>query len=329
MRTAERNPAPPREDVRRTTAVITQKIGKLANRLILFAHVAAAGREHHFRVINPTFDEYAQYFESFTHALVPGYPLHDSRMPAVLLPRARHLTHGLTRTVAGRLGANGAIESHGSLVTSVHLRDFNEFLDLGSPEFLHLLASSRLVTLRGWGFRDNECLKKHADFLRDLFTPIRSVQEHVAETLRDARQSEGVLIGVHVRRGDYRRFKGGSYFYDVEDYRRMMKHVLTQLRRSDVRFLICSDEEISLDAFSDFAVTRGNDLHVVDLYSLAGCDYIMGPPSSFTLWASFYGNRPLCWLLSSSASPNIRDFRIRYPGEHFDPSGLSMWSGPP
>jgi hypothetical protein len=35
---------------------------------------------------------------------------------------------------------------------------------------------------------------------------------------------------------------------------------------------------------------------VGDLYALARCDYIMGPPSTYTQWASFYGNRPMLSL---------------------------------
>ena len=148
--------------------------------------------------------------------------------------------------------------------------------------------------------------------------PIDSVQQGVAETVRAARRDGGVLIGVHIRRGDYRTFRDGRFFYEIDHYRSMMKHVRAQMRGSDVRFLICSDEEIAMDAFSEFSVTRGNGLHIVDLYSLAACDYIMGPPSSFSLWASFYGNRPLCWLRSSSTIPDVREFRVHYPGEHFD-----------
>jgi hypothetical protein len=32
------------------------------------------------------------------------------------------------------------------------------------------------------------------------------------------------------------------------------------------------------------------------MYALASCDYIVGPPSTFSLWASFYGQVPLCFL---------------------------------
>jgi hypothetical protein len=35
---------------------------------------------------------------------------------------------------------------------------------------------------------------------------------------------------------------------------------------------------------------------VGDLYALAQCDYITGPPTTDTQWASFYGNHPMLFL---------------------------------
>jgi hypothetical protein len=32
---------------------------------------------------------------------------------------------------------------------------------------------------------------------------------------------------------------------------------------------------------------------VEDLYAFAGCDLLVGPPSTFTAWAAFYGEVPL------------------------------------
>ena len=38
--------------------------------------------------------------------------------------------------------------------------------------------------------------------------------------------------------------------------------------------------------------TPGPGTEIGDLYSLAACDYIIGPPSTYTQWASFYGQVP-------------------------------------
>jgi len=36
------------------------------------------------------------------------------------------------------------------------------------------------------------------------------------------------------------------------------------------------------------------------IFSFAKCDYIVGPPSTFTSWASFYGDVPVYFYWRSS-----------------------------
>ena len=42
-----------------------------------------------------------------------------------------------------------------------------------------------------------------------------------------------------------------------------------------------------------------------DLYSLAQVDLLVGPPSTFTGWASFYGSVPIYWLESQDDMINV------------------------
>ena len=49
-----------------------------------------------------------------------------------------------------------------------------------------------------------------------------------------------------------------------------------------------------------------------DLYALAGCDYILGPPGTFSQWASFYGEKPLLQLGDSNDSVPVEKFRVSY-----------------
>ena len=50
---------------------------------------------------------------------------------------------------------------------------------------------------------------------------------------------------------------------------------------------------------------------VGDLYALARCDYIMGPPSTYTQWASFYGNHPMLSLDSGDQRIERTNSRFR------------------
>jgi len=54
---------------------------------------------------------------------------------------------------------------------------------------------------------------------------------------------------------------------------------------------------------------------VEDMYALAECDYIIGPVSSFTQWASFYGNKPLFHLTDLDGHVERERFRVSYLAE--------------
>ena len=107
------------------------------------------------------------------------------------------------------------------------------------------------------------------------------------------RNSSEVVIGLHIRRGDYKNFLGGKYYYTLEQYGRVMHKVEGYFEKEKIRWLICSNEFIDLGYFSGFDTIKGNGQIVEDMYAFAACDYIVGPPSTYTGWASFYGKKPL------------------------------------
>jgi len=49
---------------------------------------------------------------------------------------------------------------------------------------------------------------------------------------------------------------------------------------------------------------------ITDMYSLAKADYIIGPPSTFTMWASFYGSVPLLVIDNRKENILLSDFKI-------------------
>ena len=75
-------------------------------------------------------------------------------------------------------------------------------------------------------------------------------------------------------------------------------------------FLVCSDEPRHEQEFPGLAVGFGPDSPVGDLYALAQCDCIFGPISTFSQWASFYGNKPLFLLNDANARLERAKFRI-------------------
>ena len=66
---------------------------------------------------------------------------------------------------------------------------------------------------------------------------------------------------------------------------------------------------IGISAFQEiFDYT--NRFFINDLYAFSKCDYIIGVVSTFTLWASFFGNVPLCSINKIDQEININSFKI-------------------
>ena len=74
--------------------LMARKNGRLANRLVLTAHLAAFSAEHGVRVVNPTLDEYADLFEKWDRDLWGRIPPRRS-----LIPATPFLRRGLYTTI--------------------------------------------------------------------------------------------------------------------------------------------------------------------------------------------------------------------------------------
>jgi hypothetical protein len=148
--------------------------------------------------------------------------------------------------------------------------------------------------------RDSGNLQKHASIIREFFRPVEPYRSTVRHLIDEARAAADVLVGVHIRRGDYRSFLGGIWHYADEVYADKMRQVQTYYANmgKTCAFLICSNEVTDRSNFKDLLVISGQRHFIVDLYSLAECDVIIGPPSTFSQWSAFYGQKILRMILN-------------------------------
>ena len=131
--------------------------------------------------------------------------------------------------------------------------------------------------------------------------------------LKSQRKTASILIGVHIRRGDYRTYRNGKYFYDLETYKKQMQHLAALLEDKNPLFFICSDESVDLKSFGGLQVIENKNGNATeDLYLLTTCDYLIAPPSTFSKWASFYGDVPLYVLDDATHYPTLDAFEVRY-----------------
>jgi hypothetical protein len=273
----------------------------LGNALLQSAHALAFCREHKLYYVNFPFAPYARNFATARYSVLcsaPSFPWFP------ISPQARKPLRGLARRLHAALGSPGRVRT-------IEI-EWTEEVRMDEAAFMELVGGEWLVALRGWRFRAPLLVKKHARALRQYFRPIAAIRRHVRQKLVACRSASDVVIGLHVRLGDYRKFLGGRFFYPEEAYVQIAKHVLTLFPGQRVHFFVCSDCEPELLRCSALPVAfsvGAQGTPVEDLYALAGCDYLIGPPSTFSLWASFYGQVPIFHIESVDARPARTDFR--------------------
>lgn len=281
--------------------IIGRKYGRLANRLYLFAYIIACARETGTTVVNPAFCEYAEFFRGTSRDRLCRYPTQETGPTSRW---RRELSYLATYLPARALIALRAKRWPWRII---RLRG-EEIFNLEAPDFRKLLGEPTPVVLQGWNFRDQGAFYRHTDVIREHFRPVQEREESVAGVLSRARQQGDVVVGVHVRQDDYARFRNGQYFYTVPQYAQLMRQVQQELRPRTCVFLVCSDVPQRQSDFPGIRVLFGAGHPVDDLYSFAGCDYLMGPPSTYSMWASFYGRVPLLTLERPDVRPQLESF---------------------
>ncbi len=153
---------------------------------------------------------------------------------------------------------------------------------------------------KGWSTRtDTRYLAQTKKELQRIFRPKDSIMNKAEEIIGKIKQTSDIVVGVHIRRGDYATWNDGRFYYELEDYYQFMLRVKELYQGQRVSFFISSNEDFELDIFTDCDCHRfGQESSgaILDLYSLSICDLIIGPVSSFSRWASFIGEVPLCFL---------------------------------
>jgi hypothetical protein len=146
--------------------------------------------------------------------------------------------------------------------------------------------------------------------IRDYFTPWEGHLARSRAAIEPARRRLRLLVGVHVRRGDYRTFRAGRYYFSLDQYRDLMRRVEAAFPAENVCFLACSDEPLARDTFRGFDVLYGPGHPLEDLYALAACDRLIGPPSTYSAWASFYGDVPRYQVMDPTSALEPSAFAI-------------------
>lgn len=153
---------------------------------------------------------------------------------------------------------------------------------------------SKGSVVNGWDYRGHNIdLIKNKDEIVKIFSPKLSIVAKVDSFFQELRNKFDIIIGVHIRRGDYKEWLNGRYYYDLDEYYSFIRTVSEQEPNKKVCFFISSNENFDTTLFDEVESFKLKDgTAIEDLYALSCCDKIMGPLSTYSRWASFYGEVP-------------------------------------
>jgi len=265
--------------------IMPHPYGRMANRLILASTFIAQAEEYGDSFLHLAFADYCRFFEGTRHR---PFLYHRS-------------THPQPRTAKRLFGCINIWNTYDK-------RGETYFLE--QEAFRAAQTTTRFLFVIGWSFRTPDIVLKHKSLIRTTFTPVTRHRDAVARLAEALRIHADHVVGVHIRQTDYKKFSGGRYFYSLDTYKGFMRQMEAQLP-GRTRFLLCSDIRLDPAEFRDFDILIGTGHPVEDNYSLAKCDYIIGPPSTYTAWASFYGATPKHFIRSAQEVITLDAFNIQ------------------
>ena len=286
------------------TVLVARPEGQLGNRIFQAAAFQAAAWEMGFSVLNPALGPYAEFFPALAEDFFcrPGQALSMARWRLLFCRTLDALTSRPLHPLwaAGRCAVLDIAASHDGS---------EEDYDLCGEEFQRILSQHRLVVAKGWKFRAHAALKSRKEDVVRLFTPHSGIRAEVERHIAQARSGCDILVGLHVRRGDYANWLGGKFFYGLDAYAAWLLSAHELWPGKKVGFLICSNESVDdLLRLPGVSACAGPGEPITDIYALAACDFLIGPPSTFTLWASYYGGATLHMLMEKDQQLQIAGF---------------------
>lgn len=191
-----------------------------------------------------------------------------------------------------------------------------------------IMLQKRMLVVTGWEAHWYDLFLKYKSEILALFAFRPEIEEKVVEAMnhRDSppvirsqsslltEETVPMILGVHIRRGDYATFYDGKFFFSDEQYVGIIRRFLALHPDRQVRAFICgNDPKLDKDYYRrelptcEVVFPDGNPGE--DLCLLSHCDYLIGAPSTFSLVAAMYHDRPLYWMMDADAPLSESSFR--------------------
>lgn len=175
---------------------------------------------------------------------------------------------------------------------------------------------------KGWNTKtDTRYLQQTLTELKYIFRPKDEIMQKAEGLISNIKKDADIVVGIHIRHGDYKTWRNGKYYYTLNEFHKFMLQIKDLYPDKKVAFFISSNESFSVDLFEGcqcyrFGKEPSGDM--LDLHTLSLCDRILGPWSTYSRWASFIGEVPLCFIKSDKQIFTDADFSKVIDFYHFE-----------
>jgi hypothetical protein len=259
--------------------------GRLGNRLLRYSHVASWCWENNLTLWDPTLSDYPLLFPAFHGDPLFSINIQPHRTRSVLASRR------ILRFLIVKMA------NHAFLPQLSCENRAGRFFELNGEEGMSWLRKNKthsLIGIDGFWYTSGGLREKYRDRLTQIFTPPRETLDCIDLKLSNVDPGKA-LIGIHIRRTDYRTFLDGDGYYEWEEYQSLLLLLMNEIGVDKVQFLICCDEPIPDNFGHGLPIAYGLG-SINDIFTLSYCDLIIGPRSTFSNWAAYIGKSSLIEL---------------------------------
>ena len=224
--------------------IIIRRSGQYSNRLIQNLRIRLFCRKHNIRCWNLDMEDMEKYYD------IP-------QTPKILLFLGK-----LTRLSLDKFCSLGI-----DLVFHANYPYRKAYLQKVKKTGIHLVDD--------WGLYDLEEENSQLEETRRNFQLKKEYYENneMYKNMLKWKDENYTIVGVHIRRGDYREWRDGIYYYSDEVYDKYISQMRELLKGKKVKFLICTNEKCEI---SSEDIVFSHEPWYIDHLLLGMCDYTMG-----------------------------------------------------
>ncbi|MBC9911138.1 alpha-1,2-fucosyltransferase [Chitinophaga varians] len=254
--------------------VLTKLYGQTSNNFLQFIHLDSFCREHNIPFHSPYFRKYFKHYPALQE-----YGVNYSKVLMKFFIRTR-------------------------LYKVLSFADIEQI-----PFYKDMLRRKKRLFCEGWYFESKETAFKNRKLYQRLFTP--DIDQEPLQQQYLKKQNNETIIGVHIRRGDYKEFLNGQYYFEDDVYIDKIKQLLSGIDTPHKIIIFSNDEALNKANYTRHfnAVFSDNPVHI-DHFLMSRCDYLIGPVSTFTMWASYIGETPLYHIRTAGDVVSPDKFKI-------------------